>query len=77
MSPSSFTYVTDVDGDGWSTVEGDCDDYALGVHPFGDEDRVLPGDEDCNGLADSEDPACHPIGTPQSRMGRLGTMAWR
>jgi hypothetical protein len=60
MSPSWFTYVTDFDGDGWSTVEGDCDDYSLGVHPFGEEDCVLPGDEDCNGMADSEDPVCHP-----------------
>ena len=48
----------DADGDGWSADEGDCDDYLVSVHPLGVEDCDAAGDEDCNGLADADDPAC-------------------
>jgi len=58
LSPTWFTSSDDVDGDGWSLEEGDCDDYLVTVHPLGLEDCIAAGDEDCNGLADSDDPAC-------------------
>lgn len=47
----------DLDGDGWTVEGGDCDDANPAVHPGADElcdpdDR----DEDCDGLADAQDP---------------------
>jgi len=41
----------DVDGDGWATCAGDCDDGDAGVHP-GHPERIDNVDEDCNGLVD-------------------------
>jgi hypothetical protein len=45
--------LSDSDGDGFSTVDGDCDDNASAVHPNADEtcDGV---DEDCNGVVDDD-----------------------
>lgn len=50
--------LLDVDGDGFmdAALGGtDCNDRNPGVHPGAQERCDIPGDEDCDGLADGED----------------------
>jgi len=49
--------LEDLDGDGWVGLD-DCDDGDPAVHPAAVEVCAAPGDEDCSGLADADDPAC-------------------
>jgi len=66
------TYYIDVDGDGWPGTEQadcvvpegafdeatDCDDFDPDIHPGGTEVCDLyDADEDCDGLADDDDPS--------------------
>ncbi len=51
------TGYADLDGDGWPVVHGDCDDLDPNVHP--DAQEVCDDadvDENCDGLADDDDP---------------------
>lgn len=50
----------DEDGDGWTGGDGDCDDANPGVHPDAEEACEGGVDEDCNGVADFDDPLCLP-----------------
>jgi hypothetical protein len=51
------TAFPDLDGDGWSAMRGDCDDQDPEVHPDAIEIcDDLDVDEDCNELADDDDP---------------------
>ena len=43
-------YDTDDDGDGWSEVQGDCDDSMTTVHPETDDVCRDGIDQDCNGV---------------------------
>ena len=59
--------VTDLDGDGYSESEGDCDDSNPMLHPDADEvcDEV---DNNCDGLLD-EDPVSGPVWYVESESG--------
>jgi len=47
----------DADGDGYSVLDGDCDDADPQIHPGADEVcDPLDRDEDCDGGADDDDP---------------------
>ncbi len=46
------------DGDGFSPLEGDCDDTSAAVHPAAEEDCDDGLDNDCNGFADGIDAPC-------------------
>mgnify|MGYP002631260395 CR=1 FL=1 len=46
--------ATDLDGDGWSTAAGDCDDNDGDVHPQADE-YCNGADDDCDGHSDGPD----------------------
>ena len=48
------TDVDDLDHDGWTTAEGDCDDTDPYVHPGWDEDPDDGKDNDCDGRVDEE-----------------------
>jgi len=48
------TTLTDVDGDGWTIDEGDCDDNDSETYP-GAQETCDGDDEDCDGLIDEED----------------------
>jgi len=50
--------VTDADGDGWSTEDGDCDDSLDWINPGMAEDCYDGWDNDCDGQYDTEDPDC-------------------
>jgi hypothetical protein len=50
--------LDDVDSDGVTTCDGDCDDMDPTVYPDAAEVCDDGADNDCNGLADSADPAC-------------------
>lgn len=54
--------TTDLDGDGFSMAEGDCNDCDPGVGPNAAEMPTLPGeaplDENCNGVLDEAPPLC-------------------
>ena len=75
LTPSWFEVQTDLDGDGWSIGEGDCDDFDAAVRPYGVELCDEAGDEDCNGLSDEDDPSCeegdtgHDTGGPEADSG--------
>lgn len=46
----------------FATLEGDCDDGDVRVHPFGTETCANPADEDCDGTAnDAEASGCTPF----------------
>jgi hypothetical protein len=46
------TEVSDDDGDGFSELDGDCDDAAATSHPGADELPANGADDDCDGLVD-------------------------
>ena len=52
----------DVDGDGWTPAQGDCDDCDPNVNPNAVEVPTPPGgtpkDENCNGMIDEPQPIC-------------------
>jgi len=48
----------DVDGDGYTVCEGDCDDGDAAVHPEASEDCDDGVDNDCDGRIDDEDSDC-------------------
>lgn len=51
------TDVPDEDGDGYTPLDGDCDDADPQIHPGADEVcDPLDRDEDCDGGADDDDP---------------------
>ena len=52
-SGSTTTPVTDADGDGFSSANGDCDDADPAIHPGADA-LLLVNDYDCDGNQDSE-----------------------
>ena len=45
---------TDLDGDGWSVEEGDCDDDNIYVNPAREEDPTDGVDNDCDGREDED-----------------------
>jgi len=45
---------TDLDGDGWTVEEGDCDDDNIYVNPARDEDPTDGIDNDCDGRQDED-----------------------
>ena len=42
----------DDDGDGFNESGGDCDDADAAVHPAAEELPGVPGDENCDGVAE-------------------------
>ncbi len=52
------TSCTDSDGDGFCAESADCDDSDPAVNPNATEDCNDGIDNDCDGLADNEDPHC-------------------
>ena len=48
----------DVDGDGWTVCDGDCNDYANWIYPGAPEICCNGIDEDCDGESDEGCPAC-------------------
>ena len=77
----------DNDGDGYTEIDGDCDDDDATINPEGDEGTEANGvDEDCTGIADDVD-ACEfevPLdlqaaidGTPEDFTLRLCPGLWR
>jgi len=48
----------DMDEDGWMICEGDCDDTHPSVNPEAEEICDNGIDDDCDGLADGQDPDC-------------------
>jgi hypothetical protein len=54
--------TTDLDGDGWTPVQGDCNDCDPSMGPDAVEMPTLPGeapvDENCNGIIDEATPTC-------------------
>lgn len=50
----------DVDQDGWSPAEGDCDDHDINRYPQDLEESCHDEvDNDCDDLVDSADPDCN------------------
>ena len=66
LSPTWFDLVSgledDLDGDGWTVEDGDCDDEDAGINPEATESCAMPGDEDCDGLVNEEDEDCSASG---------------
>ena len=59
LSPTWFDgALRDLDGDGSSAAQGDCDDEDPAVHPAAEELCDSDADEDCDGLVDDLDPDC-------------------
>ena len=54
----------DTDGDGYRICAGDCDDADITVHPGAEEICDNEIDDDCDGMVDSDDPACVIISVP-------------
>ena len=44
-----FTIRSDMDGDGWTVCEGDCNDFNSAVNPGVAENCATPYDDNCNG----------------------------
>ena len=64
LSPTWFeTTEADLDGDGFSWAEGDCDDGNASIHPGAQEDCTSGVDEDCDGDVDGDDADCQPADT--------------
>lgn len=64
LSPTWFdTTAADLDGDGVSWAEGDCDDGNAAIHPGAEEDCSSTIDEDCDGAVGIEDADCEPADT--------------
>ncbi|MFT5679843.1 MAG: hypothetical protein ACI8RZ_000748 [Myxococcota bacterium] len=64
LSPTWFDPAdADLDGDGVSWSEGDCDDGSATVYPGAIEDCTSGLDEDCDGSIDTEDDDCAPLDT--------------
>lgn len=62
LSPTWFdTTASDLDGDGVSWVDGDCDDGNPAIHPGAQEDCSSGVDEDCDGDVDGDDADCSPM----------------
>lgn len=73
--PQAIPWFQDVDGDGYGNPDAsrfdeerpngfvdnnlDCDDQNIDIHP-GASERCDPGDEDCDGLVDDNDPELTP-----------------
>jgi hypothetical protein len=62
----------DVDDDGWSVCEGDCDDTDPATHP-GAEEACNGEDDDCNFSIDDGVPV--PLTRPAILVGKTGTAA--
>ncbi len=61
LSPSWIEEgAPDLDGDGVSWADGDCDDGDPEVSPRAPEDCATPRDEDCDGAGGADDPDCAP-----------------
>jgi len=59
LSPTWFDgELRDLDGDGYSGLQGDCDDDDPAAHPAAKEVCDSGADEDCDGLVDDQDPDC-------------------
>lgn len=52
------TGYVDIDGDGWSTLEGDCDDFDPYIYPDAPCSELQCGDQNCNGEMDCFDVDC-------------------
>ena len=52
---SESTDTSDADADGFSVVDGDCDDNNSAVYPGAEEDESNLYDDDCDGVATVED----------------------
>ena len=63
------TDVEDLDGDGWTVDEGDCDDGDRTVHPGGSETCLDGVDQDCDGV----DPYCAMTGLEEAHARYLAT----
>lgn len=88
QSDDDFELVYDLDGDGWTESEGDCDDSDPSVHPGAEE--VCDGvDNDCNGqlddgfpdvdadgVADCVDSECDAAAPPLAWSGILASCPW-
>ena len=66
--PTLHDPTADLDADGWSTEDGDCNDLRADAYPGATEDCADPIDLDCDGYR----PACAPVGVvdylpPQAR----------
>ena len=62
VDPCHPGFTTDLDGDGYTPAEGDCNDCDPDVGPDAAEMPTAPGetplDENCNGVLDEEPPVC-------------------
>jgi len=56
----------DVDGDGYSACDGDCEDGDASVNPEGTEDCDNGLDDDCDGATDGDDEECGGTGPSDS-----------
>ena len=65
----------DHDRDGFEAVPvgSDCDDTNPGVHPDAEEICNNGADDDCNGKADLQDPACGLVWAPSETVVAMGT----
>jgi uncharacterized protein (TIGR03437 family) len=70
--PQPNVFARDADGDGWSPVRGDLDDFDPTIHP-GAAEAINGKDDDCNGLIDDVvRPAGPTLFTPPAKLvGRL------
>ena len=64
----------DVDGDGVSAADGDCDELRSDVHPYGQDTTCDGVDQDCSGTADDSAPGddLEPNDADPADLGDLG-----